>query len=686
MSRRPDLLACCGVAVITLLAASTVAAADTNVRVGVYPGPPVSVLSADGEIGGIYPDLLREVARREGWTLQFVPGSWPEGLARLDRREIDLMVGVGFSAERAARFSFSDEPVLSNWGQLYVPRGSKIQSILDLDGATVAVLREDIYYQGLRERVARFSLDTRFAEVDTREAILELVAAAQVDAGLVSRLTGVHQAGRFDVQPSSVVCCPVELRLAAPRGASAALLARVDAYLREAREDRGSAFHRSLDHWLDPPRSVEILPGWFVAVLLIVFGAALMSLLAVVGFRRQLRLRTAELRGREADLRQAQKLEAVGRLASGIAHDFNNRLTIIDGYCDLLLADTPIGDPARPRLLQIRRAAEDSAALTQSLLAVARKQILRPEDLPLDRLLDDLSDPLRRMIGEDIRFELQAEPGLGAVHVDPVQVRQAIMNLVVNARDAMPDGGDLSVELRAQTITEVSAGAPGAAGQYLVLAVADTGDGIPPELLDRVFEPFFTTKPIGEGTGLGLAMVHGFAAQSGGFVTVTSAPDDGARFELFLPRVAEPPAAPLGDDAPVPGAEAPADTPLPGVILVVEDEVAVRTLVVTVLEMAGHQVVEATNVHDALTLAEAYAADLALLLTDVVMPDMKGPEVAARVRELVPGLPTLFVTGYSGRAPLDLGDGPSRVLQKPFTPRQLRDAVVDLGNHDGRPT
>ena len=651
----------------------------TRVRVGVYPGPPIATVTAEGRHEGIYVDLLREVAQREQWALEFVSGTWAEGLQRLDRAEIDLMVGVGFSEERAQRFAFSSEPVLSNWGQVYVPRGSDVQSILDLAEREIAVMREDIYYQALSDRMQSFGIQGRFVELDTREAILGAVARGDVAAGLVSRLTAPAQVARFDVQPSSIVCCPIELRVAAPLGQSAELLAAVDGYLREARADRESAFHRSLDHWLDSHEPIEVLPSWLLTTLLILLAAAAAGFAGVVTFRRQLGQRTEELRQRDTQLRQAQKLEAVGRLAAGIAHDFNNQLTIIKGYGDLLLRSMELTDRTRSHLTHIQNATSSAARMTDSLLTFARRQLLQPEVVDLPRLVDELSGPLSRMIGDEVQLTVSSAADIALVETDPVQVQQALLNLTVNARDAMPSGGEIRVELSMLDVDPALAARHDVvAGPYVVLAVTDSGEGMSLEVQSRLFEPFFTTKPTGKGTGLGLAMVHGFAAQSGGFVTVESAPGEGACISVHLPSASDDLCllAPTTDGG---GTRRDSAAAAGSVVLVVEDEPAVRQLLVAFLERNGHKAIESSDVHNALALAEAHAAELTLLVTDVIMPDMLGPEVARRVREVAPELPTLFITGHSDMTPgTESGVGPSAVLKKPFVSAQLDDAVAGL--------
>ncbi len=378
------------------------------------------------------------------------------------------------------------------------------------------------------------------------------------------------------------------------------------------------------------------------------------------------------LREAEARLRQAQKMEAVGRLAGGIAHDFNNLLTIIKGYCDLLQRPLPPDSPEAEPLRQILSAAGQAADLTSQLLAFSRQQVLRPRLMNLNDLLADMAGPLQRLLGDAVRLSLVRAPDLAPIRADPAQVRQAILDLAANARDAMPDGGALTVETANVDLDEAYAEQhPGAApGPHVMLAVSDTGTGMDEETRQRVFEPFFTTKPSGRGTGLGLPIVYGFVKQSGGHVHLTSAPGEGTTLRIYLPRAAPGAATPL----PPPAEAAARGTET---ILLVEDDETVRALVVRVLREAGYTVLEATSPQDALGLARNPSTPFDLLVSDVLMPGMSGPDLVREVRAARPDAPVLYITGYADRLLGGPGrpDGGPNVLVKPFTPAALAAAV-----------
>jgi two-component system, cell cycle sensor histidine kinase and response regulator CckA len=370
----------------------------------------------------------------------------------------------------------------------------------------------------------------------------------------------------------------------------------------------------------------------------------------------------------EEQFRQAQKMEAVGRLAGGVAHDFNNLLTIINGYTQELL-DNPRGPDAAAMLQQIATAGERAAALTHQLLAYSRRQMLKPEVIDLNALVTDAGSMLRRIIGEDIDLVTRLDPRVPRVKADRGQLNQVLLNLCVNARDAMPTGGALTIETRAATLDATSAATLNMAeGAYARVTVSDTGCGMDAEVLSHIFEPFFTTKPMGQGTGLGLATVYGIVQQSNGCIAVQSEPQRGSSFDMYLPACWAREVAVYVDDAPRRGTET---------VLLVEDESALRRLAERALTRAGYTVLAASHGPEALALAASYPRRIDLLLSDVVMPGMSGREVADRLRARDPALRVLFVSGYSEELVERHGISQARAafLQKPFLPRDLTRAV-----------
>ncbi|MBK7784450.1 MAG: MASE1 domain-containing protein [Gemmatimonadetes bacterium] len=377
----------------------------------------------------------------------------------------------------------------------------------------------------------------------------------------------------------------------------------------------------------------------------------------------------------EEQLRQAQKMEAVGKLAGGIAHDFNNLLTAISGYAEAIREAVPAAGEVRADVEEVLKAADRAASLTRQLLAYSRQQVLSPRVLDLTAVVEHLGGMLRRLIGEDIRLVIRHHAGDSHVRVDRSQLEQVILNLVVNARDAMPAGGTLTIATTAVEVDEALAGRQVdlEPGPYVALAVQDTGVGMANEVQRRAFDPFFTTKEQGKGTGLGLSTVYGIVKQSGGAVWLESAPGAGTTVSIYLPRVA---AAPEVLDAAAPE---PAAAPR-GTVLVVEDERMVRDLVRRTLARAGYQVLEAADGEAALALARTEPGTIDLLLTDVVMPRLGGRQLAARLQAERPGLRVLFMSGYASDAG-DLHDlvlGAGDFLQKPFAPSRLLERVGAL--------
>ncbi len=387
----------------------------------------------------------------------------------------------------------------------------------------------------------------------------------------------------------------------------------------------------------------------------------------------------AEVLALEAQLRHSQKLEAVGQLAGGIAHDFNNLLTVINGYCERLLVSTDEQTEIRADLELIHKAGQRAAGLTRQLLAFSRRQVLQPRVIDLNAIVTDIQRILARVIGEQNTVVTSLDPALGSAEADPGQIEQVVMNLAINARDAMPDGGTITIQTGNLAVAE-GENSPFhlRPGQYVMLAIRDTGHGMDADTASRIFEPFFTTKDAGKGTGLGLSTVYGIVAQSGGDIAVESAVGGGTTMRVFLPRVAMralsvPAAAPI----PPPGGHE--------TVLLVEDEEFVRELVREFLKASGYTVIEASCAEEALRLVADLRAPIDLLVTDVVLPGLNGVRLAERLKTQVPGLEALYISGYPGEAMFrgDVFDPGPAFLAKPFTRHVLTQKVREILN--GRP-
>ncbi len=378
----------------------------------------------------------------------------------------------------------------------------------------------------------------------------------------------------------------------------------------------------------------------------------------------------------EEQLRHAHKMESIGRLAGGVAHDFNNLLTTINGYAELMLQELEPGNPLRASLDEIRKAGDRAAELTHQLLAFSRRQMLQPRSLALNSLIREDTNLLKRLLGEDIELVAILDPELGRIKGDEGQIHQVILNIAINARDAMPQGGKLTLETQNVTIDEEYARAHPSLprGSYVVLSLSDTGVGMDAETKSHIFEPFFTTKEKEKGTGLGLSMVYGIIEQSGGSIWVHSEPGQGTTFKIYLPRIEEH-VAEADEERAEPESPRGSET-----VLVVEDDDMVRHLTCQVLRDHGYKLIEAANGGEALLASEKHQAQIPLMITDMVMPQMSGRELAARLRHQRPEMRVLYMSGYTDdaavrRGPLEPG---MSFLQKPFTGRELAQTVRRL--------
>jgi nitrogen-specific signal transduction histidine kinase len=378
----------------------------------------------------------------------------------------------------------------------------------------------------------------------------------------------------------------------------------------------------------------------------------------------------------EERLRQSQKMESVGRLAGGIAHDFNNLLTVITGYSELMLSQLEERSPLVKEVEEIKRAGERASSLTQQLLAFSRRQVLQPRVIDLNEVVSRVEKMLRRLIGEDVELRTVPGAGLWSVKADPGQIEQVLVNLVVNARDAMPGGGVLTIETGNVFLDEeYSLGhLPARSGHYVMLAVSDTGVGMDERTKSQVFEPFFTTKESGKGTGLGLSTVYGIVKQSGGYIWVYSEPGKGSTFKVYIPRTEE------REDDPRKAVPPVEDLRGEKTVLIVEDEESILKLSSAVLGGYGYSVLAAPGGEDGLRIAGKHEGEISLLLTDVVMPGMGGRELYERILQQRPKIKVLYMSGYTDKAIVRRGvlDPGTSFLQKPFSPISLARKVKEV--------
>ncbi len=623
---------------------------------------PITVLLVEDNPGDarLILELLGEV-QAQAFDLERVD-RLDDALARLAHAAVDVVLldlglpdSQGIETFRRARRAVPDEPIVVISGL----DDEKIALEAVRAGAQDYLVKGRIEGQ-LLARVLRYAIERKRAEesLRAREAHYRTILENIADGVLITDRQGRY----LDVNPRAceVTGYPREelLRLDTTDTYLPEERAGVSPRLADIARSGSASYERSLLRKDGAVITVEVnaraLPG-----------GSLLATLRDVTDRKRL----------EEQLRQAQKMEAVGRLAGGVAHDFNNVLTAIFGYADLLTEEFPAGSLARQDIEEIRKAATRAAALTRQLLAFSRQQVLAPVVLSVNDLVDDVDKMLRRLVGEDVELRLTLASDAGNVRADSGQLQQVIMNLVVNARDAMPTGGKLLIETAHAELTEQYAELRPAVipGRYVMLAVSDTGVGMDAQTKARIFEPFFTTKEKGKGTGLGLSTVYGIVKQSGGYVWVYSEPGHGTTFKLYLPRVDAPaePQAPPREAATVTGTET---------ILLAEDDEILRPLTKGLLAKLGYTVLEAESADQALAVAGARQGPIHLLLADVVMPGASGRELARRLAQSRPETRVLYVSGYTDDAIVHHGmlEPGLNFLQKPFTPAALARKVREV--------
>jgi signal transduction histidine kinase/CheY-like chemotaxis protein len=674
-----------------LLAISSPARAGKQVRIGIHEAKPIAFTDADGVTRGFAIDVIEHVADSEDWTIKYVRGTWSECSDRLERGEIDLLFPMFHTEDREKIFDFSTVPLLSTWGAVFALREAEIESILDLQDKNVAVVRDDIFNKELKSLVDRFGIESVFLELGSTEEVIGAIVDGRADAGAVERIDGQRLAENTAVEKTRVVFSPGLGYFASPAGRGSALLEALDANLSAMKADRSSVYHTSYERWFGSTQS-RPFPRWLAWVLV----AGGLAIVLVLGFnlalRAQVRAKTREIRQRHAQLEkeigdrkrteaalvqkekefyQAQKMEAIGRLAGGVAHDFSNIINVITGYCDLSLKRIDRDDPAFEYIKEARSGAYRAADLTRQLLAFSRKQVLSTRVVELNRLLTGMNKMLLRLLGDDVEFVMNLAPDLGRVMMDPGQIQQVVMNLAVNARDAMPRGGSIIIETRNVALDQEHEGRPPGLkpGRYVAMSVTDTGDGMSQATVTRIFEPFYTTKDPDRGTGLGLSTVHGIVKQCGGEVEVSSEPGRGSRFTIYLPRIDL--TADEEDGTAVPTATDSAR------ILLVEDDESMRRMTVEMLRSRGYEIMEASGAREALEVYGECAEEIDLVLTDVVMPGMSGVELGDTLLAIDPDIHVLYMTGYSEETIDEHGVllSSESVIGKPFTEDALASRI-----------
>ncbi len=904
-----------------------------TLRVGIYDNPPLVDVSDQAQPRGFYIDLLEAAAADYDWTLQYEICAWPDCLSRLESSELDLLVAVAASGERRRRFEYSRESVINQWGQLFVPAGSSVGGFQDLEGARVALLREDIFGRAFRDKMAAFDIECTWVFCGDFSEVLRALERGRADAGVVNRFFGRLHQDDYAISPTDIIFHPVPLFFAAPPGEHTDVLGRIDQCLRQWKHRPDTPYTAALDHWLDIGTH-QVTPGWVIAALWIGGAGAVLVLVGFILTSRRLRdqlsalraerhqrtrvedlaregerryqllfrnlpiglfhftseliisdcnqafadiigtdrdkligldmrklndtrvlpairaavegregiyegeyqtttsgitihtiLRTSplhessgslqggvgileditqrtrseqemrrlsaamdqalesivitdpggvvqyvnptviettqrrrdellgkdwgvllqdeepgrlrssidealkagrpwtgrltyarrdgdprieeaaispvrDIRGRvinvvmvtrdvsrevrmEEQLRQSQKMEAIGRLAAGIAHDFNNLLQVIQGNTHLLQQADSLDSESRAMLKEMLGASERAALLVRQMLTFGKRDALAIRPLDVNGIMENLVQMLERAMGERIVLDWIPEPALPPIEADKGQVEQVILNLCLNARDAISGDGRIGVFTRSVEFSSAfCVDNPWAnPGRYVEITVEDDGEGIPADQINRIFEPFYTTKQTGEGSGLGLFTVYAIAQQAGGFLNVESAPGAGSRFCAYLP-VCDTPA----EAEPPVSSDRPKEESGTGIILLAEDEQSIRRMSARLLGRAGYELLIAEDGAQALNLYELHKDRIDLALLDIIMPRMTGRELLDVIHGDNPELPVLLITGYGPEIP-EPDEPATMVLRKPLSPENLLGAVRSAldGRRPGRP-
>jgi signal transduction histidine kinase/ActR/RegA family two-component response regulator len=651
----------CAFAVMVAFGSAASAKAET-LRVGMYQNPPKIFRDDQGHPAGFWPELVDGMFEDLGYDAVWVDCKWARCLDMLEAGEIDIMPDVAFSQQRAERFAFADHPVLYSWSTILLAGDTQVDAIEDLAGLRVAVVENSIQARNFAALMADAGVEPRPVETASMEDAARALTTGAADAALMNAFFARDLLNQPGLRAASIPLGVSTLHLALSPQMPTSLSESLNIAIYQQQIDPSSAFSAAQQRWIN-----EVEPGappWVWRTLILAAVLVFISIILIFALRYMVHQRTTKLqetvkslefemayrRRAEAQLVESQKIESLGRLVGGVAHDFNNLLAVIMGNLEILKSQKRDGDEAE-MLDDALTASQRGATLTKQLLSFGRKASLRPAITDANTVLTSLDHLMRRVIPATIEVDFVQSEELWPAALDPALLESALLNLAINARDAMPEGGRLTIKTaNAQLSDDADADTGLPAGDYVEICVSDTGAGMTEEVVSRATEPFFTTKPVGEGSGMGLAMVHGFAQQSGGALYLSSAPGEGTTVRLFFP-VAHGAASVEEADSTTPNIHAASEH-----VLLVEDEDKVRHTLARQLRRIGYTVTEATNGQSALAALEQ-SHQIDLMLTDIVMPGpLQGPALAQIVRERYCGLPIIFMSGYPREEALQ-GDG-----------------------------
>jgi signal transduction histidine kinase/ActR/RegA family two-component response regulator len=671
--------------IFVVLIPGLLAASNRTVKVGIYQNKPKVFIDSAGIPQGFFIDILNHIASKEGWQLDYVSSTWEKNLEKLKKAEIDLILDIAQSEERAELFDFNEEIIFSNWAIVYVQKHSKIQSILDLRGKKIAAVKGDISYEDFSGNLGNLGIYARFVEVDEFSDVFELIAQEKVDAGIISRLYGLQHENKFKVARSNILCCPRNLYFAVPKNKNQDLIKKIDQHLYQLKRDDLSLYYRSLIKWIEGISPFKF-PAW-LAWLMILTGATLAVFAAgIVVLKNKVNLRTTELRKRNEELIneivdrkqaqvenemlpvqliQAQKMEAIGTLAGGIAHDFNNSLQAITSYVQLMKVEKARDSQDSDYLIKMSNIIKNANKLTKQLLTVSRKIESKLQPTNLNDQILQVQLLLERTIPKMIKIELDLGKNLKIIHADSGQIEQVLLNLALNASHAMPDEGKITIKTRnfklEKDIHTANWGTD--RGEYVLLNISDTGHGIEKEVLHRMFEPFYTTKAPGQGTGLGLSVVYGIIKNHHGHIECDSEPGAGTCFSVYFPVSKS--ENMLKDEM---STEKEKIATGNETILLIEDDESIRDAAKRMLTHFGYTVIPATNAEKAIEIYLAEQESIELVILALNIPGMGGRKCLERLVDIQPELKTIVTSGYPSAANLKNvhNAGNAVIVEKPY--------------------